>query len=96
MKALLDALGLRKMFMFLAGFVALSIPLVCTIQRLPPEEIENKAAEKTVGGRCCEGMWSVFRNKRFDVIFMSINLYYIVHFIPSVHMVSGRLNRTRA
>ena len=94
MKALLDALDLRKMFMVLAGFTTLSIPLVCTIQRLPPEQTENQA-EETVGGRCCESMWSVFKNKRFDVIFMSINVYYIVHYIPSVHMVSGRLNRTR-
>lgn len=94
MKALLDVVGLRKTFMVLAGFVSLSIPLVCTIQRLPPEEVENKA-EKTVEGKCCESIWSVFRNKRFDIIFVSINLYYIVHYIPSVHMVSGRLNHAR-
>ena len=92
--ALLDVLGLRKTFMVLAGFVSLSIPLVCTIQRLPPEEVEVMA-EKAAEGRCCESIWSVFRNKRFDIIFVSMNLYYIVHFIPSVHMVSGRLNHAR-
>lgn len=94
MNALLDVLGLRKTFMVLAGLVSLSIPLVCTIQRLPPEEVEVMA-EKTVEGRCCESVWSVFRNKRFNIIFVSMNLYYIVHFIPSVHMVSGRLNHAR-
>lgn len=85
-KALLDALGWRRMFMVLAGFVALSVPLVCAVQRMPPEEVVDKA-EDVAEERCCEGMWSVFKNKRFDIIFLSMNLFYIVHYIPSVHMV---------
>ena len=86
MKALLDALGWRRMFMVLAGFVALSVPLVCAVQRMPPEEVVDKA-EDVAEESCCEGMWSVFKNKRFDIIFLSMNLFYIVHYIPSVHMV---------
>ena len=86
MEALLDGLGWRKTFMVLAGLVALSIPLVCTIQSIPPEKVENDA-EKTVKGNCCENMLSLFRNKRFDIMFFSMNLYYVVHYIPSVHMV---------
>lgn len=89
MKALLDALGWRKAFMVLSGFVALSVPLVCTIQRLPPEETENRDVQRPAKEKCCNlSMWLVFRNKRFDIIFLSMNLYYLVHYIPSVHMVS--------
>ena len=86
MEALLDSLDWRKMFMVLAGIVALSVPLVCTVQRMPPEDSENKPDRK-VKGRCCERTWSLFRNKRFDIMFLSMNLYYVVHYIPSVHMV---------
>jgi len=86
MTVLLDELGWRKTYMVLAGFVALSVPLICTIQRLPPEKTED-VAERNVKGRCCESIWTVFRNKRFDIIFISMNLYYVVHYIPSVHMV---------
>ena len=86
-KALLDALGWRKMFMVLAGFVALSVPLVCTIQTLPPEEAVEISEDDTEEG-FFEGVRSILRNRRFDIIFLSINLFYIVHYIPSVHMVS--------
>ena len=86
-KALLDALGWRKMFMVLAAFVALSIPLVCTIQTLPPEEAVEISEDDTEEG-FLEGVRSILRNRRFDIIFLSINLFYIVHYIPSVHMVS--------
>lgn len=91
MTVLLDELGWRKTYMVLAGFVALSVPLICTIQRLPPEKTED-VAERNVKGRCCESIWTVFRNKRFDIIFISMNLYYVVHYIPSVHMVSSLTN----
>ena len=86
-KALLDALGWRKMFMVLAGFVALTVPLVCTIQTLPPEVAEEELDDDTTEG-FFEGVRSLFRNQRFDIIFLSMNLFYIVIYIPSVHMVS--------
>ena len=86
-KALLDALGWRKMFMVLAGFVALTIPLVFTIQTLPPEVAEEQLDDDTAEG-FFEGVRSVVRNQRFAIIFLSMNLFYIVIYIPSVHMVS--------
>ncbi|KAK2571247.1 Monocarboxylate transporter 4 [Acropora cervicornis] len=85
-KALLDALGWRKMFMVLAGFVALTIPLVFTIQTLPPEVAEEQLDDDTAEG-FFEGVRSVVRNQRFAIIFLSMNLFYIVIYIPSVHMV---------
>ena len=87
MEALLDNLDWRKMFMVLAGFVALSVPLVCTVQRMPTGDSENKP-DREVKRRCCERACSLFKNKRFDIMFLSMNLYYVVHYIPSVHMVS--------
>lgn len=92
MKALLDELDWRRTYMILAGFVALSVPLVCIVRRMPPEEEENKAIKKDSKERFCESVWSLFSNKRFDIIFLSMNLYYVVHYIPSVHMVSLQLN----
>ena len=92
MKALLDELDWRRTYMILAGVVTLSVPLVCTLRRMPPEEAENKAIKKDSKERFCESVWSLFSNKRFDIIFLSMNLYYVVHYIPSVHMVSLQLN----
>ena len=92
MKALLDELDWRRTYMILAGFVALSVPLVCTVRRIPPEEEESKSVKKDAKKRFCESVWSLFSNKRFDIIFLSMNLYYVVHYIPSVHMVSLQLN----
>ena len=92
MKALLDELDWRRTYMILAGVVALSVPLVCTVRRMPPEEEENKAIKKDSKERFCESVCSLFSNKRFDIIFLSMNLYYVVHYIPSVHMVSLQLN----
>ena len=92
MKALLDELDWRRTYMILAGVVALSVPLVCTVRSMPPEEEENKAIKKDSKERFCESVWSLFSNKRFDIIFLSMNLYYVVHYIPSVHMVSLQLN----
>ncbi|XP_067025877.1 monocarboxylate transporter 4-like isoform X2 [Acropora muricata] len=86
-KALLDALGWRKMFMVLAGFVALTIPLVFTIQTLPPEVAEEQLDDDTAEG-FFEGVRSVVQNRRFAIIFLSMNLFYIVIYVPSVHMVS--------
>ena len=88
MKALLDELDWRRTYMILAGFVSLSVPLVCTVRRMPPEEEESKSVKKDAKERFCESVWSLFSNKRFDIIFLSMNLYYVVHYIPSVHMVS--------
>ena len=88
MKALLDELDWRRTYMILAGFVALSVPLVCTVRRMPPEEEESKSVKEDVKKTFCESVWSLFSNKRFDIIFLSMNLYYVVHYIPSVHMVS--------
>ena len=93
MKALLDELDWRRTYMILAGFVALSVPLVCTVRRMPPEEEESKSVKKDAKERFCESVWSLFSNKRFDVIFLSMNLYYVVHYIPSVHMVSLQLGK---
>ena len=93
MKALLDKLDWRRTYMILAGFVALSVPLVCTVRRMPPDEEENKAIKKDAKERSCESVWSLFSNKRFDIIFLSMNLYYVVHYIPSVHMVSLQLEK---
>lgn len=92
MKALLDELDWRRTYMILAGFVTLSVPLVCTVRRMPLEEEENIAIKKDAKERFCESMWSLFSNKRFDIIFLSMNLYYVVHYIPSVHMVSLQLD----
>lgn len=92
MKALLDELDWRRTYMILAGVVALSVPLVWTVRRMPPEQEENKAIKKDSTERFCESVWSLFSNKRFDIIFLSMNLYYVVHYIPSVHMVSLQLN----
>lgn len=93
MKALLDELDWRRTYMILAGFVALSVPLVCTVRRMPPEEEESKYVKKDAKERFCESVWSLFSNKRFDIIFLSMNLYYVVHYIPSVHMVSLQLEK---
>ena len=93
MKALLDELDWRRTYMILAGFVSLSVPLVCTVRSMPPEEEESKSVKKDAKERFCESVWSLFSNKRFDIIFLSMNLYYVVHYIPSVHMVSLRVEK---
>ena len=93
MKALLDELDWRRTYMILAGFVSLSVPLVCTVRSMPPEEEESKSVKKDAKERFCESVWSLFSNKRFDIIFLSMNLYYVVHYIPSVHMVSLQLEK---
>lgn len=86
--ALLRVLDWRGTFMVLAGFVAVIVPLVCTIRRIPnlEENQENNEVERK--GTYCERLFAPFRNKRFDVIMLSMNLYYAVHYIPLVHMVS--------
>lgn len=86
-EALLNVLHWRWTFMVLAGLVVFIIPLVCTIRRVPNMEeqsVNNNVEQK---GTCCERTFSPFRNKRFDVITLSMSLYYAVHYIPLVHMV---------
>lgn len=85
-EALLNVLHWRWTFMVLAGLVVFIIPLVCTIRRVPNMEeqsVNNNVEQK---GTCCERTFSPFRNKRFDVITLSMSLYYAVHYIPLVHM----------
>lgn len=87
-EALLRVLDWRGTFMVLAGIVAVIVPLVCTIRRIPNLEENQESNEVERKGTCCERLLSPFRNKRFDVIMLSMNLYYAVHYIPLVHMVS--------
>ena len=87
-EALLVALGWRRTYMVLAGFMVIIIPLVCTIRRIPEQDdiqMNNQVDRKETR---CERMCSTFRNKRFTIILVSMYLYYAVHYIPLVHMVS--------
>ena len=74
--------------MVLAGFMVIIIPLVCTIRRIPEQDdiqMNNQVDRKETR---CERICSTFRNKRFTIILVSMYLYYAVHYIPLVHMVS--------
>jgi len=87
-EALLNLLHWRRTFMVLAGLVLVIVPLVCTIRRVPNMEEQSASCDVEPKGTCCERTLSPFRNKRFDVITLSMSLYYAVHYIPLVHMVS--------
>ena len=87
-EALLNVLHWRRTFMVLAGLVLVIVPLVCTIRRVPNIEDHSASNDVVQKGTCCERTLSPFRNKRFDVILLSMSLYYVVHYIPLVHMVS--------
>ena len=86
-EALLRVLDWRGTFMVLAGIVVVIVPLVCTIRRIPNLEENQEDNEVERKGTSCEGLFKPFRNKRFDIIVVSMNLYYVVHYIPLVHMV---------
>ena len=88
-EALLNVLHWRRTFMVLAGLVVVIVPLVCTIRRAPNTEGQSANNDVEQKGTCCERTLSPFRNKRFDVITLSMSLYYAVHYIPLVHMVSA-------
>lgn len=87
-EALHNVLDWRQTFMVLAGIVVVIVPLVCTIRRVPNLEEHLVYSDVERKGTCCERTLSPFRNKRFDVITLSMSLYYAVHYIPLVHMVS--------
>ena len=87
-EALLNVLHWRRTFMVLAGLVVIIVPLVCTIRRVPNMEEQSASNDVEQKGACCERTFSPFRNKRFDVITLSMGFYYAVHYIPLVHMVS--------
>ena len=74
--------------MVLAGLVVIIVPLVCTIRRVPNMEEQSASNDVEQKDACCERTFSPFRNKRFDVITLSMGFYYSVHYIPLVHMVS--------
>lgn len=87
-EGLLVAYSWRKTYMILAGIMAVALPLVCTVGRIPEQGNEQIFDEVDKKETCRERMCSTLKNKRFVIILASMYTYYAVHYIPLVHMVS--------